>query len=161
VCLSAASPRAPGLVRLPALTDAYDVVCDFSAEVSRPRRRPVSIPEFARYLTLILDEVGQPKVHLMGISYGGFIALDFARAYQERLHTLILSGILLSHEKLFQLYQDISLRFYRGSEEAFELYTHYMYEKIFGEDFAAAIPPEQFEAMRQRFYDRYVGLRHC
>ena len=148
---------------LPTLTDAYDVVLyDFLGQgQSSQDDVPYSIPEFARYLTLILDEVGQPKVHLMGISYGGFIALDFARAYQERLHTLILSGILLSHEKLFQLYQDISLRFYRGSEEAFELYTHYMYEKIFGEDFAAAIPPEQFEAMRQRFYDRYVGLRHC
>jgi pimeloyl-ACP methyl ester carboxylesterase len=87
--------------------------------------------------------------------------LDFASLYQERLHTMTLSGILLSHEKLFQMYQDISLRFYRGSEEAFALYTHYMYEKIFGEDFAAAIPPEQMEVMRQRFYDRYVGARHC
>jgi pimeloyl-ACP methyl ester carboxylesterase len=36
-----------------------------------------------------------------------------------------------------------------------------MYEKIFGEDFAAAIPPEQMEVMRQRFFDRYVDTRHC
>ena len=36
-----------------------------------------------------------------------------------------------------------------------------MYEKIFGEAFAAAIPPESFEAMRQRFYDRYIDHRHC
>jgi pimeloyl-ACP methyl ester carboxylesterase len=97
----------------------------------------------------------------MGISYGGFIALDFARLYQERLHTLTLSGILLSHEKLFDLYQEISLRFYRSTEEVFEIYTQYMYEKIFGEAFAAAIPPESFEAMRQRFYDRYIDQRHC
>ncbi|HSN57006.1 MAG TPA: alpha/beta hydrolase, partial [Candidatus Sulfomarinibacteraceae bacterium] len=68
---------------------------------------------------------------------------------------------LLSHEKLFQLYQEISLRFYRSTEEVFEIYTQYMYEKIFGEAFAAAIPPESFEAMRQRFYDRYVDQRHC
>jgi 3-oxoadipate enol-lactonase len=122
---------------------------------------PYLIPEFARYLTLIMDEVGVEKLHLMGISYGGFIGLDFARLYQERLHTLTLSGILLSHEKLFELYQEISLRFYRSSEDVFEIYTQYMYEKIFGEAFAAAIPPERFEAMRQRFYDRYIDHRHC
>ncbi len=104
---------------------------------------------------------GSQKLHLMGISYGGFIGLDFARLYQERLHTLTLSGILLSHEKLFELYQEISLRFYRSSDEVFEIYTQYMYEKIFGEAFAAAIPPESFEAMRQRFYDRYIDHRHC
>ena len=71
----------------------------------------------------------------MGIWYGGFVGLDYARRYQHRLHTLTVSGILLTHEELFQMYEDISLRFYRGSLEIFELYTHYMYEKIFGEAF--------------------------
>ena len=33
------------------------------------------------------------------------------------------------------MYEDISLRFYRSWPEVFELYTHYMYEKIFGESF--------------------------
>jgi 3-oxoadipate enol-lactonase len=148
---------------LPLLTGDYDVILyDFLGQGrSSQEDIPYLIPEFARYLTLIMDEVGQERVHLMGISYGGFIALDFARLYQERLHTLTLSGILLSHEKLFDMYQEISLRFYRGTPEAFELYTHYMYEKIFGEGFAASIPPEQMEAMRQRFYDRYIDARHC
>ncbi len=148
---------------LPMLTDSYDVILfDFLGQgQSSQEDVPYFIPEFARYLTLIMDEVGVEKVHLMGISYGGFIALDFARMYQERLYTMTLSGILLSHETLFQMYQDISLRFYTGSEEAFELYTHYMYEKIFGEDFAATIPPENLAAMRQRFYDRYIDNRHC
>ena len=148
---------------LPRLLDDYDVILyDYLGQGESSKDDvPYLIPEFARYLTLIMDEVGVAKLHLMGISYGGFIALDFARLYPERLHTLVLSGILLSHEKLFQLYQDISLRFYRSTEEVFDLYTQYMYEKIFGEAFAAAIPPEQFEAMRQRFYDRYVDQRHC
>ena len=148
---------------LPMLTDSYDVILyDFLGQgQSSQDDVPYFIPEFARYLTLIMDEVGVEKVHLMGISYGGFIALDFARMYQERLHTMTLSGILLSHETLFQMYQDISLRFYTGTEEAFELYTHYMYEKIFGEDFASSIEPEQLAAMRQRFYDRYIDNRHC
>jgi 3-oxoadipate enol-lactonase len=148
---------------LPRLLDDYDVILyDYLGQGESSKDDvPYLIPEFARYLQLIMDEVGVDKLHLMGISYGGFIALDFARLYPERLHTLVLSGILLSHEKLFQLYQDISLRFYRSTEEVFDLYTQYMYEKIFGEAFAAAIPPEQFEAMRQRFYDRYVDQRHC
>ena len=145
------------------LTDRYDVILyDYPGQgESSTDDVPYLIPEFARYLTLIMDEVGVEKVHLMGISYGGFIGLDFARLYQERLHTLTLSGILLSHEKLFELYQEISLRFYRSSDEVFEIYTQYMYEKIFGEAFAAAIPPDAFEAMRQRFYDRYIDQRHC
>jgi len=148
---------------LPMLTDSYDVILyDFLGQgQSSQEDVPYFIPEFARYLTLIMDEVGVEKVHLMGISYGGFIALDFARMYQERLNTMTLSGILLSHETLFQMYQEISLSFYTGTEEAFELYTHYMYEKIFGEDFAGTIPPENLAAMRQRFYDRYIDNRHC
>ncbi len=148
---------------LPRLTANYDVILfDYPGQgESTTDDVPYLIPEFARYLTLIMDEVGVEKLHLMGISYGGFIGLDFARLYQERLHTLTLSGILLSHEKLFELYQEISLRFYRSSEDVFEIYTQYMYEKIFGEAFAAAIPPESFEAMRQRFYDRYIDHRHC
>lgn len=148
---------------LPRLTDRYDVILyDYLGQGESSKDDvPYLIPEFARYLALIMDEVGVEKVHLMGISYGGFIGLDFARLFQERLHTLVLSGILLSREKLFELYQEISLRFYRSTEEVFSIYTQYMYEKIFGETFAANIPPEAFEAMRQRFYDRYVDQRHC
>lgn len=148
---------------LPLLAPQFDVILyDYLGQGDSSKDDiPYSIPEFARYLQLIMDEVGVAKLHLMGISYGGFIALDFARLYQERLHTMVLSGILLSHEKLFSMYEDLSLRFYRGSPEAFELYTHYMYEKIFGETFVAAIDDSQLAAMRQRFYDRYIDYRHC
>jgi 3-oxoadipate enol-lactonase len=148
---------------LPRLTEHYDVILyDYLGQGESSKDDvPYLIPEFARYLSLIMDQVEVDKLHLMGMSYGGFIALDFARVFPDRLHTLVLSGILLSHEKLFQLYQEISLRFYRSNEEVFSIYTQYMYEKIFGESFAAAIPPESFEAMRQRFYDRYVNQRHC
>jgi len=148
---------------LPILTDSYDVILyDFLGQgQSSQEDIPYFIPEFARYLVLIMDEIGVEKLHLMGISYGGFIAMDFGRLFQDRLHTMTLSGILLSHERLFQMYQDISLRFYTGTEETFELYTHYMYEKIFGEDFASGIPAENMGAMRQRFFDRYIDKRHC
>ena len=121
---------------------------------------PTTIPDLAGHLLAILEHLRLPAVHLVGISYGGFVALDFARLYQDRLHTLVLSGILLSHERQFQMYQDLSLRFYRGGAAAFELYTHYLYEKIFGEAFLRAVDPADLEAMRRRFHERYAERVH-
>ena len=59
------------------------------------------------------------------------------------------------------MYEDLSLRFYRGGEAAFDLYTHYMYEKIFSERFVRTLTPEQLEVMRQHFFDRYARQTHC
>jgi len=148
---------------LPQLIDDYDVILyDFLGQGESSKEDvPYFIDELARHLALIMDENGIDKIHPMGISYGGFIALEFARLYPERLHTLVLSGILASREKLFDMYQDISLLFYRGDKAVFELYTHYMYEKIFSERFVKNISYEQLAAMRQRFYDRFVDYRYC
>jgi pimeloyl-ACP methyl ester carboxylesterase len=148
---------------LPMLTDEYDVILyDFLGQGESSKDDiPYFMDELARHLALIMDVTGVEKVHPMGISYGGFIALEFARLYPERLHTLILSGILASREKLFSMYQEISLRFYRGTKKEFELYTHYMYEKIFSERFVKNIPDDKLAAMRQRFYDRYIDYRYC
>jgi pimeloyl-ACP methyl ester carboxylesterase len=117
---------------LPLLTDGYDVI--------------------------LYDFPGQGESSKDDVPYS---IPEFARLYPDRLHTLILSGILASREKLFSMYQDISLRFYRGTEGEFELYTHYMYEKIFSERFVSTISDEQLAAMRQRFYDRYIDYRFC
>jgi 3-oxoadipate enol-lactonase len=147
---------------LPLLVSDYDVILyDYlgQGESSIPDE-PYLIPRFCDYLTMIVDGLGIRRFHLMGISYGGFVALDYARLYQRRLHTLTLSGILLSHEKLFSMYQDLSLRFYRSGPEVFEVYTHYMYEKIFGETFVRAIGP-QLETLRARFQDRYQDRVHA
>ncbi|HEY3381991.1 MAG TPA: alpha/beta hydrolase [Vicinamibacterales bacterium] len=146
---------------LPRLMPEFDIVLfDYPGQgQSSAEDAPCAIPRLGDYLAMILDHLGIDRLHLMGISYGGFVALEFARRNQHRLHTLTISGTLLSHETLFQMYQDLSLRFYRGSLELFEVYTHYLYEKIFGESFAtesyAALEP-----MRQRFYDRYKDARH-
>lgn len=147
---------------LPELTGEVDVLLyDYlgQGESSCPDE-PYRIPDFCRHLTAILDHLGIDKIHLMGISYGGFVALDYGRLYQERLHTLTLSGILLSRERQFEMYQDLSLRFYRSGPLAFELYTHYLYEKIFGEPFLRATPPQTLEEMRRRFFDRYKDRVH-
>ncbi|MDX9733408.1 MAG: alpha/beta hydrolase [Thermoanaerobaculia bacterium] len=147
---------------LPRLLDAYDVVLyDYLGQgQSSAPDEPYSIPEFAGYLPRVLDALGIEKAHAVGVSYGGFVAAEAARLFPERLHTLTLSGILLSHEELFSMYQEISLRFYRGGPEVFELYTHYMYEKIFGEAFVSAMK-ESLPALRGRFHDRYRSQTHA
>jgi pimeloyl-ACP methyl ester carboxylesterase len=147
---------------LPLMIDDYDVLLyDFLGQGSSSQPdSPYSIPELARYLSLIMDHLSIEKIHVMGISYGGFIALECGRLFHERLHTLCLSGIFLEENVQFELYEAMSLRMYKSTEEVFDLYTHYLYEKIFGEPFLQACPPERFEEMRARFYDRYVAYRH-
>jgi 3-oxoadipate enol-lactonase len=147
---------------LPFLLDAHDVLLyDFLGQGrSSCEDEPYAIPAFADCLASILDVLNIPRINLMGISYGGFVALEFARLHGRRLRTLILSGILLSHEELFQRYQDLSLRFYRGGRFGFELYTHYMYEKIFAESFLRSAKPH-LEPMRERFCELYENRVHC
>ena len=116
--------------------------------------QPYYLDRIASYLQGILDTIGVERVHIVGISYGGFVALEFARQFQHRLHTMLLSGILLSREALFDMYEALSLRFYRGGPQAFELYTHYMYEKIFGEQFVRSAAGK-LETMRRSFQERY------
>lgn len=122
--------------------------------------QPVTIPELAAALVAILDHLAIDRVHVVGVSYGGFVAADFARLYPDRVVTVTLSGILLSHERQFELYQEQSLRFYASGRATFELYTHYLYEKIFGEPFLRALPATTLETMRQRFFERYVDRIH-
>lgn len=147
---------------LPQLVDDFDVLLyDYPGQGdSSADDVAITIPGMAGYLAAIMDDLGVGHVHAMGISYGGFVAAEFARLHRERLHTLTLSGILLTNEKLFQMYEDLSLRFYRGGPEVFDLYTHYMYEKIFGERFVNAFA-DKLETMRQRFYARYVNSVHA
>jgi 3-oxoadipate enol-lactonase len=45
-------------------------------------------------LLSLLDELGLPKAHMMGGSYGGDVILKFALAHQERLETIILPNTI-------------------------------------------------------------------
>jgi len=148
---------------LPLLADEFDVLLyDYpgQGESSKPDA-PYSITAIAGYLTDVMDALGVEKVHSMGISYGGFVAIEHARLFHARLHTLTLSGIILSQEELFEQYEAISLRFYREGPARFDLYTEYMYEKIFGEAFVRRVTRAGLEPMRQRFVERYRDDLHC
>ena len=148
---------------VPSLYPEYDLLLYdyFGQGQSSQEDEPYTIPKFCDYLIRITDELGIDRIHPIGVSYGGFIAADLGRLYQDRLHTLTLSGIILTRETLFQMYQDLSLKFYRLPEPAFEIYTHYMYEKIFGEKFAQMVYGESSERTRLKFYDRYRDKKHC
>ncbi len=142
---------------LPRLRPEFDVLLwDYPGQGrSSTLDVPYRLDRIAGYLAGILDQIGVGRIHLMGISYGGFVALEFARQFQSRLYTMTLSGIILRHELLFEMYEDLSLRFYRGGPAAFDLYTRYMYEKIFGERFVRAAGAERLETMRRGFLERY------
>jgi pimeloyl-ACP methyl ester carboxylesterase len=148
---------------VPSVYPEYDVLLYdyFGQGQSSKEDEPYYIPSFCDYLVQIMDELGIERIHPIGVSYGGFIAADLGRLYQDRLHTLTLSGILLTRETLFQMYQDLSLMFYRLPEPAFEIYTHYMYEKIFGESFASLVYGTSSEQTRAKFYDRYHDKKYC
>jgi pimeloyl-ACP methyl ester carboxylesterase len=148
---------------LPMLHPEFDVLLyDYlgQGESSDPDE-PYSITGFADNLAAIMDEAAIGAVHLMGISYGGFVALEFARLHHARLHTLTLSGILLEPEELFEMYEALSLLFYRRGPDVFDIYTHYLYEKIFGEAFLRKVTRAGLEPMRQRFVERYRDRLHC
>lgn len=53
---------------------------------------PFCFDTFAADLLDFLDRAGLSKVHLLGFSDGGNIALTFALSHQERLKSLILNG---------------------------------------------------------------------
>lgn len=148
---------------LPNIHPDYDVLLYdyFGQGGSSQADEPYYIHKFAEYLIAILDELQIEKIHPIGVSYGGFIGAELGRLYQHRLHTLTLSGILLTRETLFQMYQDLSLRFYRAPDPALDIYTQYLYEKIFGEEFARQIYGATMEKMRLNFYERYKGKEHC
>jgi pimeloyl-ACP methyl ester carboxylesterase len=55
--------------------------------------------------------------------------------------------------------QDISRRFYRAGPAGFELYTHYLCEKIFGEAFVRSAAA-YLEKMRLAFFERYRHRIH-
>ena len=148
---------------IPELLPDYDVLLyDYLGQGrSSQEDEPYFIHKFAEHLIRIMDELAIERVHPVGVSYGGFIGADLGRLFGDRLHTLTLSGILLTREIQFQMYQDLSLLFYRSPEPAFEIYTHFMYERIFGEDFARQIYGDKMERMRLGFYDSYHGKEYC
>ena len=69
---------------------AVDVLGD--ANRSRPTRPIASLDDSAAWFTDLLDGLGAQSVHLVGNSFGGFIAVEYARRLPGRVESLALIG---------------------------------------------------------------------
>jgi pimeloyl-ACP methyl ester carboxylesterase len=66
---------------------AVDTIGDMGK--SRPTRLPGSREDYASWLLDVLDQLEIQNPHLVGLSYGGFLAVNFALAYPERADRVV------------------------------------------------------------------------
>jgi len=73
---------------------------------------PLDFHDFARDLRRVLDHFGAKRAHLVGLSMGGLIAMDFSALFPERVATLTLCDTLpgFSHLSPEQSREFIRLR---------------------------------------------------
>jgi 3-oxoadipate enol-lactonase len=130
-----ASSTASWIKYLPFISDACDVILyDYLGQgKSDAPDVPYKIGQFADALDAILEANKVDKAWLVGVSYGGFVALEMMRLHADKVRGLFLSGVLLERARLFEMYLDLSLRWYR--ELPFEIYPDYLYEKMFSEKY--------------------------
>jgi pimeloyl-ACP methyl ester carboxylesterase len=57
---------------------------------SQPTRLPNSRTGYAEWLLDVFDQLKMEKADLMGLSYGGFLAVNFAIAHPERVNRVVL-----------------------------------------------------------------------
>lgn len=67
---------------------AVDTIGDVNR--SRCTRRPKHADDLVAWLIEVLDGLGLDRVHVVGISYGGWIAMSLARLAPERVDKLVL-----------------------------------------------------------------------
>lgn len=67
---------------------AVDTIGDMGK--SKPIQIPNSRKDYARWLLEIFDQLKLEKADLMGLSYGGFLAMKFALDYPERVNRIVL-----------------------------------------------------------------------
>jgi 3-oxoadipate enol-lactonase len=70
-------------------TLAYD--CRGQGQSDKPEAGPYDSETHARDLAGLLDALGIDRVHLVGLSMGGMVALHFAHLYPERAARLVLT----------------------------------------------------------------------
>ncbi|MDQ0849943.1 3-oxoadipate enol-lactonase [Arthrobacter sp. B3I9] len=82
------------LAQVPALSTQFRVVLVDNRDAGRSSEasRPYSIADMADDLAGLLDALGIQRTHLLGLSMGGMIALEFALRHEDRLDRLVLTG---------------------------------------------------------------------
>ncbi len=82
------------LEQVPALSTQFQVILVDNRDAGRSSKaiHPYTIADMADDLAGLLDALGIQRSHLLGLSMGGMIALEFAIRHQDRLDRLVLTG---------------------------------------------------------------------
>jgi pimeloyl-ACP methyl ester carboxylesterase len=82
------------LAQVPALSTQFQVIMVDNRDSGRSSKadRPYRIADMADDLAGLLDALGLQRAHLLGLSMGGMIALEFALRHPDRLDRLVLTG---------------------------------------------------------------------
>jgi pimeloyl-ACP methyl ester carboxylesterase len=82
------------LAQVPALSTTFRVVLVDNRDAGRSSKASHSyeIADMADDVSGLLDALGIPQTHLLGLSMGGMIAQEFALRHPERLDRLVLAG---------------------------------------------------------------------
>jgi 3-oxoadipate enol-lactonase len=82
------------LEQVPVLSTQYQVILVDNRDAGRSSkaRHPYTIADMADDLAGLLDALGIQHSHLLGLSMGGMIALEFALRHGDRLDRLVLTG---------------------------------------------------------------------
>ncbi len=82
------------LAQVPALSTRFRVVLVDNRDAGRSSKasHPYRIADMADDLAGLLDALGIAQSHLLGLSMGGMIALEFALRHADRLDRLVLTG---------------------------------------------------------------------
>lgn len=76
------------------LSELFQVISFDPRGISRSRNTevtPVSIEQIADDVAALLDQLGIESANILGISFGGFVAQDFALRYPGRIKKLVLA----------------------------------------------------------------------
>ena len=82
------------LAQVPVLSTQFQVILVDNRDAGRSSkaRQPYTIADMADDLAGLLDALGIQRSHLLGLSMGGMIALEFALRHGDRLDRLVLAG---------------------------------------------------------------------
>jgi 3-oxoadipate enol-lactonase len=82
------------LAQVPALSTLFQVVLVDNRDAGRSAKasQPYEIADLADDVAGLLDALGIPRTHLLGLSMGGMIAQEFALRHPDRLDHLVLAG---------------------------------------------------------------------
>jgi pimeloyl-ACP methyl ester carboxylesterase len=82
------------LAQVPVLSTDFQVILVDNRDAGRSSkaRHPYTIADMADDLAGLLDALGIRRSHLLGLSMGGMIGLEFALRHRDRLDRLVLSG---------------------------------------------------------------------